>query len=177
MRNPKIPTVARYTAVFIVICMIALSLVGLYALYKAITDPASLAEAYPNVTVVGSLSTASIAAIIFMGVFNFLVTIYVLNRLRLLMVGYAKEDIFSFSAVSHIHAIGAGLIVLAIGSILTTSIDVLALTASNPQGQRSLVIGIQNGDIGFLLSGVVVILIGWIMREAVSISYENKEFV
>jgi hypothetical protein len=57
------------------------------------------------------------------------------------------------------------------------TLQVLALSWTNPPGQKMLQIGLSSDSLGFLVAGGLLTVIGWVMREAARIKAENEGFV
>lgn len=98
-------------------------------------------------------------------------------QVRRLFESYARGQIFTLAAARTIRR--AGVIALAIVpvQILVNTLSVLLLTAANPPGQRQLAIGVSSTELAVVVIGMTLIVMGWVMGEAVRISDENSQFV
>ncbi|MFQ6548204.1 DUF2975 domain-containing protein [Aestuariibius sp. 2305UL40-4] len=137
----------------------------------------TLPTEFPGVTVAEDLSATQLAMIRLVGLAPLLITLFVLDQMRRLFAAYQANRIFVAESAGHLRWIGIGLVTLAISQIIVNSIQILLLTWSNPPGQRSLTVGFSDAEIGFLLAGGFVTLIGWIMSEATRLADENRTFV
>ena len=97
--------------------------------------------------------------------------------MRGLFALYRRGQILTDAAAERIRRIGAALVVLAVAGTLLHTAQALLLTIDNPAGQRHLVLSLSSDSLGFLLSGGLLVVIGWAMREAARAAAENASFV
>jgi uncharacterized membrane protein len=62
-------------------------------------------------------------------------------------------------------------------TVLVPTLQIVVLSWHIGLGQRLLSIGIDSSTLGFLLSGGLLIVIGWVMREAAKAAEDAKGFV
>ena len=48
---------------------------------------------------------------------------------------------------------------------------------ANPPGERVLTISLEGADLGQVLAGGLMVVIGWAMREAAVVAEENRGFI
>lgn len=97
--------------------------------------------------------------------------------LRRLFNAYAAGEIFTARNATRICGFAWSVIAMGllrpVGGILTS----VAVTLDNPPGQRSLAITFGSPEVNILFVGSVVLVIGWVMREAAKLADENAAFV
>lgn len=97
-----------------------------------------------------------------------------LLHMRSLLGRYRAGEILSDACARHILRIGQALIAFCVLLIITPTLQILALTADNADGQKIVSIGIDGAMVGLGLAGGLLVVIGWVMREA---SREIESFV
>ncbi|WP_092783421.1 hypothetical protein [Jannaschia pohangensis] len=105
------------------------------------------------------------------------VGIYVLWQVRALFGAYAAGDILTLESAQTLQRAGGGLLALAGCNIVATAVQGVLLTWANPPGQRQLAVGISNTEIWFLLTGGLLMVVGWALVEAARQADENRGFV
>lgn len=104
------------------------------------------------------------------------VYLFILYSLIKLFRLYEQGEIFSLKNVKNIRNVGYGLL---IGQLIYPFYSVimgLVLTLGNPKGQhlRYIAITLDQTNIGILLTGLLVILISWIMAEGCKLQEEQQ---
>ncbi len=112
-----------------------------------------------------------------LGMINPLILLLTLNEMRKLFGAYRTGEILTDHCARLIQRIGQGFVALAIATFLLRPIQMVLLTMANPPGERSVAIGLNSEMIFFALSGGLIIVIGWAMREASNVASENRSFV
>lgn len=105
------------------------------------------------------------------------ILIWTLNEMRKLFGAYVEGNILTDHCARLIQRIGQGFLALSIVPFVLRPIQSGLLTLANPPGQRSIAIGLDSDMIFFALSGGLIIVIGWAMREASAVATENRSFV
>jgi len=90
---------------------------------------------------------------------------------------FQKGDYFQPGTLSCIVALGFWLIGFGVFEVISDMIGSVLLTLDYPAGERQLEIDIDGGEVFFLTFGALMLVFGWIMREAATIDEENKLFV
>jgi len=90
---------------------------------------------------------------------------------------FQKGDYFQPGTLSCIVALGFWLIGFGVFEVVSDMIGSVLLTLDHPEGERQLEIDIDGGEVFFLTFGALMLVFGWIMREAATIDEENKLFV
>ncbi|MEO0929128.1 MAG: hypothetical protein AAFY14_00560 [Pseudomonadota bacterium] len=114
---------------------------------------------------------------IVIGLANPLILLWTLNKMRRLFAAYTRGEILTDDCALLIQKIGQGFVALAIATFVLRPIQMVLLTMANPPGERSLTIGLNSEMLFFALSGGLIIIIGWAMREASAAAAENRSFV
>ncbi|MEL6683192.1 MAG: hypothetical protein AAFQ09_11180 [Pseudomonadota bacterium] len=118
-----------------------------------------------------------IVAALSLGLINPLILVFTLNAMRKLFAAYKKGEVLTDGSALLIQRIGQGFLALALATFLLRPIQVLLLTITNPPGQRSIAIAVNSEMIFIALSGGLILVIGWAMREASAAAAENRSFV
>ncbi|MBO6510101.1 MAG: DUF2975 domain-containing protein [Roseibium sp.] len=98
-------------------------------------------------------------------------------HIRAVFLHFQKMEFFSPKALSNVISFGIWLIAFAVFDLLGDPIASVILTADLPEGQRSLELALNGDEIFFLVFGGLMLLFGWILREAALIADENRQFV
>lgn len=110
----------------------------------------------------------SLPALVFAG------TMLVLSHLFRRMAGGKLIDARNAQLVSRV---GVGFLVLALVSTLSGTLAVLALTASNPPGERVLSVGLSSAGLGSIAAGLAFWGLGLVLAEAARIADEHAEIL
>ncbi|MGK2741052.1 DUF2975 domain-containing protein [Tepidicaulis sp. LMO-SS28] len=105
------------------------------------------------------------------------VALYALLHLRRLFVFYEQGFYFTAATVDCLRRLAWASIAAVPAGILAGSALSAALSLDNPPGARELSIAISSGQILALFAGVVLLIISWVMRDAVRLQEENAAFV
>ncbi|HEY1406490.1 MAG TPA: DUF2975 domain-containing protein [Spirochaetota bacterium] len=108
------------------------------------------------------------------GLIPIAVQIGILVTLARLFHLYEKGEILSARNVQCFKRLGQLIIARAIAGILYTPLISLALSITNPPGQRQLSLGLTSEIIGTFLVGTVILVVSWVMDEGRAINDEQK---
>ena len=61
--------------------------------------------------------------------------------------------------------------------VVARTLHGLVLTMNNPPGKKMLVLCVSSNDYSFLIFGVLLLGIAWVMVEATRLAQENAEFI
>ncbi|MBO6625483.1 DUF2975 domain-containing protein [Boseongicola sp. H5] len=136
-----------------------------------------LRETYAEHTLPEVIGTGSYLSILVIQSVGLLLTFYVLWQMRGLFAYYKSGETLTARCAGQILRIGKGLVAIGVIGILSNTLIVLILTWGNPVGQRVLSVGFNDGDVGFILAGGLIVVIGWVMREAALVAEENRGFI
>jgi len=105
------------------------------------------------------------------------VMLIALYNLRKLFGLYASGMVFEPENVRCFRNMGWTLIVIAPVNILFSSTLSVLLSFDRAVGERMLEITVSNGHIGISIIGAVIVIISWVMAEAVDLSRDNASIV
>jgi hypothetical protein len=92
--------------------------------------------------------------------------VWVIWQMRGLFQRYMNGEVLTQPCAGHILRAGLGLISLAALLTLLPSLQILLLTLDNLNGTRVFSISIRGADIALALAGGLIVVVGWVMREA-----------
>jgi hypothetical protein len=153
----------------------ALPMLALFYAGMGVLDPASLLARAPEVapdTLVTRGQAGLVAAVTLVSV---LPVVAALRAMARLFDRYRTGEVLSQDNADTILGIGRALILVAVFTILTPTVQTLILSWN--AGQRTLKLALDGGTLGFLIAAGLLTVIGWAMREAALIKAENEGFV
>ena len=136
-----------------------------------------ISAAYPDLTVAAGINVSKRVVLLLMLSLPLVVTLYGLWNVRLLFGAYARGEVFSSVPAAYIRNVGAAMLANVVLSVLVHTIGSVVLTIDNPPGTRQLTVSLSSNTYLLLLMGGLLVVIGWVMREAARISDENSRFV
>ena len=174
----RVRRVSRVLAVVSTIGVVAVPVMaaGLWALIElstlktAVPSIANLDAAQPisgPARLVGFLGTMLPGAAVMVG----------LLYLRRLFNAYAAGEIFTVRNAARICGFAWSVIAMGLLRPVSGILASVAVTLGNPPGERSLVVGFGSPEVNILFVGGVLLVIGWVMREAAKLADENAAFV
>ncbi len=125
----------------------------------------------------GPLTTGERLGAIAITAFPLLIFIYALGQLQRLFKLYATGRFFERENVSCLSKMGWALLLSAPASVVYKAALSVWLSFDQPAGERSLAISISSNDIALLTFGGAIIIVSWVMAEAVEISKDNAQIV
>lgn len=159
------------------VTLIALPLVLAWSLATGAAAPERLAGAFPSVTLAEAPGPWLAWSVALVGLLPWVPVIGALWSLQALFSLYRRGRSLTRDAAERIGVIGVLLMAVAVLGVAAHTAQLLLLTLGNPPGQRVLAIGIDSSDIGFLLAGGLLVVIGRAMTEAARAVDENRGFV
>lgn len=90
---------------------------------------------------------------------------------------FQKMEFFSPKTLANVISFGIWLIAFAVFDLLSDPIGSVMLTYDFPPGERAIDVTLDGGEIFFLILGALMLLFGWILREAALIADENRQFI
>lgn len=90
---------------------------------------------------------------------------------------FAKGEWFVASIGQQLHRFGLALALYGATCPLMRTLMALLVTWNNPPGQKLLLIGFNGNDFVLALVGVLILLLGYAMREASRIADENSQII
>ena len=94
-----------------------------------------------------------------------------------LVAGYLRGDVFTLEAANRFRVIGWMIALLFPIGVLCQTIAHMLVTLWTSPGRLSIEIGIGDGDVFALVFGLLIVVVGHVMYQAIAISEENKSFV
>lgn len=143
-----------------------LPFVVVLALWNGWADPAAFAARFPGLPPATQIAPVKALGVMLIGALTLPFLIILLAQMRALFARYAAGDVLSAPCARHIRRIGQMLVALALLGVLVPTLQVLALTWDNPEGQKVLTIGLTGETLGFVLAGGLMTVIGWVMGAA-----------
>lgn len=104
-------------------------------------------------------------------------SVWALLSLHRLFAGYAKGQIFSASAVRALGHVATALFIAVIAGFFAEAGASLALTLSNPPGERLVTLSASSRQFAELFWAGVILIIARAMREGLRVADENAGFV
>ncbi|WP_430513391.1 DUF2975 domain-containing protein [Pannonibacter phragmitetus] len=98
-------------------------------------------------------------------------------RLRQLFTQFAQLDFFSSHTLSCVVQAGWWLVCLGAMDLAFDPVSSVLMTLDLPAGEKQFSLSLEGGQILFLVMGALVLLFGWVMREAALAHEENQQFV
>lgn len=105
------------------------------------------------------------------------VMVYTLWHMARLFGLYAGNQPLGLPAADTIRRAGQGLLVMAILGTLGYTTEGLILSLDQPPGGRVLIVQFGTKEIGFLLAGGLMLMVGIVTSQALAIAQENEGFV
>lgn len=169
--------VKRLSSVLFWVVSAGLILVPAAAVLSFSMDPPDLADSFPNVAIADPLPGWTPGAVFAAGLLPIAAALFVLWQMRALFRLYKRGEMLSSGCALAILRIGAGVLAVMGLKIMAFTLQVLALTLGNPPGKRSLAIAIDSSDLGMMLAGAFVLVIGWVILEAARIAEDHRSIV
>ncbi|MEZ5537772.1 MAG: DUF2975 domain-containing protein [Thiolinea sp.] len=76
-----------------------------------------------------------------------------------------------------LHRFGLALLLFGAGTPLVRALMTVIVTLQNPEGQRALAISFSGNDFVIALVGVLMVMLGYALREAAAIAEDNRQIV
>ena len=96
---------------------------------------------------------------------------------RKLFTGYQAGEVFTELAATRLRTIGWVVVLLAPISQISQTIGVFYFTRIADPGRFRVNISLEDTDVYAIVFGLLIVVIGYVMYEAVRIAEENKSFV
>lgn len=176
--NPQIDRIERVSRHLKAVC--TATLVGLPILIVVLwltLDLESLGHQVPAVYAYGPLTPTERAVAIALTVAPLSVALFAVWNLRRLFSLYATGRIFTRENVRCFRNMGWALIVIVPVEVVYRAALSVALSMDNPPGERFFAIELSSNNLGILLIGAVVLVVSWVMAEAVRVQEENAQIV
>lgn len=100
--------------------------------------------------------------------------LYGIINLKNLFKLYRKKIVFSHKNAEYILRLGYSMIAWVAAKLVFVALISVVLTFGNQSGERMIVLQFEVSDIAMLISGSVIVLISWVMKEVAIIKEEQK---
>ena len=140
-------------------------------------NPEALRAEYHHVSLPEDISTQTFAIAIMIRAIPIAVGLFILWHMQKLFALYMQGETLTLNCTHRILRIGQGLVCLGIASLISTTAVIAYLSLGNPAGQRYLSITFGDAELRSLMAGGLLVIIGWISKEAARAEEENKAFV
>lgn len=117
------------------------------------------------------------ALLAFLAAISFILLTNALWTLRNLCARFQKADFFSPRTLKHVAFAGIWLISFAIFDVASDPVAALIATMDYPEAQRIVDVTVDGGEISCMILGALLLLLGWIMREAALLAEENRQII
>lgn len=108
---------------------------------------------------------------------SFFLLMNALWSLRMLCARFQHMDFFSASALKRMIMAGVWLISYAIFDVASDPVAALIATMDYPETQRVVDVTVDGGEISCLILGALMLVLGWILREAALLAEENRQII
>jgi len=112
-----------------------------------------------------------------LSIFPLSVSLYALYNLQKLFSLYAAGKFFDPENVRCFRNMGWALVAVVPVDILFNAALSVLLSFDQPAGERMLAVSMSSDDIGIAVVGAVIIIVSWVMAEAVELSKDNAQIV
>ncbi|MBY6117904.1 DUF2975 domain-containing protein [Mameliella alba] len=102
---------------------------------------------------------------------------YTLWHMSRLFACYAGDAALTPTAAHALRQIGLGFLAQAAVGLLGHPVETLLLTLGAPAGQRMVSLAVSSADLGFVLAGGMMLIVGLVTSQAVALRSENEGFV
>jgi len=144
-----------------------------YSLFNGI-DSVSFGDAERALKDMALLQRALLA---FLAAVSFFLLTNALWTLRNLCARFQKAEFFSPGTLKSLALAGIWLISYAIYDVASDPVAALVATMDYPQAQRIVDVTVDGGEISCMILGALMLLLGWILREAALLAEENRQII
>ena len=157
--------------------MLLIPLLVAVFLWRGWTDPSWLSVAFPALPDGTALTPMKSTLVIALGAVALLPVAAALLQMRGLFARYRQGEILTLPCARHILRAGQALVLLALVQFIILPVQIMVLTADNPAGERIVSLDFTSETLWLLLSGGLLVVIGWVMVEAARAAEENAGFI
>lgn len=157
--------------------LIGLPVALVWSVANGAAAPEAVRAAFPGVSIASTPGPATAWAVFLVGLAPWLAVMAALWNVQALFALFRRGAALSHDAANRIRDIGLCLMAVAALGVIAHAGQLLLLTGGNAPGERVLAIQFGSAEIGFLLAGGLMIVIGRAMAEAARAVAENRSFV
>lgn len=165
------------TALLILISVVSAILVFILLLPALLDISTGMLDLAGKERRLGDIPLAQRLGLIAMVLFAFFLLRKILWNIRQLFAQFQGGAFFAPATQAHVLNAGLWLLAYGVFDILSAPVSSVLLTWDNAPGERSLEIALNGGEFFFLVFGALMLVFGWIMREAAALANENRQFV
>lgn len=177
VQSNSLTRVATLLSALTVLCLVAIPLCLLWALLFPTEWLASRLSGYPDTPQPEVLSFPSLFGLGLVDLAGLILVAVILVTLLRLLNLYRRGFVLDAENARHILRLGQALIALAAFQTVAHTLDVMAITWSNPPGMRHLQIDLSSNMVALLLAGGLMTLIGWAMQQAAAIADDHAAII
>lgn len=157
--------------------LVAVPLLVAVFLWRGWNDPSWLSAAFPALPEGTALTPMKSTLVIALGAVTLLPVAAALLHMRGLFSRYRQGEILTLPCARHILRAWQALVLLALVQFIILPVQIMVLTADNPAGERIVSLDFTSETLWLLLSGGLLVVIGWVMVEAARAAEENAGFI
>ncbi len=177
----KIVTIARAAEIAALIGMVLIAAVIFYAVYflfgnGGLADAHIVKQYLKDGTQADFTSSQRLVGVMF-ALASDCLGLLGLYTARRLFAGYQRGDVFTALAATRLKLIGWVVVLLAPVSQLAQTAGILYFTQIVTPGRMRVDVSIEDSDVYAIVFGLLIVVVGYVMYEAVRISDENESFV
>ena len=147
-----------------------------FAALPSWSDPL-IYNAFSDLTIATGITATKRIGLVVLMAFPLAATLFGLWHARLLFASYERGEVFTGTAASHIRLVGLAMLINAILSVGFRTLGSILLTHDNTAGSRAVSVSFSGDTFLLVLMGGLLIVIGWVTREAARLSEENRQFI
>ena len=159
------------------ISLVAIPALIVMGLFKIPITPTTLDNALENHAVSPLTTPFQLYLAIAIMLIPPVILMFTLNTMRKLFGFYRQSQILTEQCAFLIQRIGQGFLLVAVVRLLMSPMLSGLLSLAKPTGERSISFNLNGEMYFFAVSGGLIVMIGWAMREASEVASENKAFV
>lgn len=117
------------------------------------------------------------ALLAFLAAISFFLLSNALWSLRSLCARFQRKEFFSPATLKTVVFAGVWMISYAVFDLASDPVATLIATMDYPQAQRIVDVTVDGGEISCMILGALMLLLGWILREAALLAEENRQII
>ncbi len=177
----KIMTIARTAEVAALIGMLIIAAVFILTVYIVVGDggqaDAYISQEFLDEGVRASFTVSQRLAIASIMLLPDFLGLFALYTARKLFAGYQCGEVFTALAATRLKMIGWALVLLAPVSQIANTIGIYYITSIAQPKRVHINISLEDTNVYAIVFGLLIVVVGYVMYEAVRIADENKRFV
>ncbi|MCV0427673.1 MAG: DUF2975 domain-containing protein [Roseibium sp.] len=182
-RLQRIKLCARLLKWAMTVCALALFVLATVLVLSVLSPEIAFVSGHGTVTiedterVIADMSPAQRGALATLVLVMFTLLIGAVWTLRSLSLQFESMDFFSPKTLETVVSLGIWFISYAIFEVASDPVTSLILTLDYPEGEKIIDVTVDGGEIFCMILGALLLLFGWIMREAALLAEENRQII